>query len=106
MTVANDCCARVPKSTKQPLKNDSFIDFIHSHCCTLSVSYIARIFFRECIVTTNNIAELVVGFETTSLEVSESAGKVELCAKISQPSTAPVEIEFNLTVQLHAGTAG
>ena len=106
MTIANDCCACVPKSTKQPLKNDLFIDFIHSHCSTLSVSYIVCTFFRACIVTTNNIAELVVGFENTSLEVSESAGKVELCVNISQPSSAPVEIEFNLTVQLHAGTAG
>ena len=48
----------------------------------------------------------MVGFENTSLEVSESVGEVELCVNISQPSNAPVEIEFNLTVEIHAGTAG
>jgi len=75
-------------------------------CSTFSVSYIVGTFFRACVVTTNNVAELVVGFENTSLEVSESAGKVELCVNISQPSNAPIEIEFNLTVESHAGTAG
>ena len=54
----------------------------------------------------NNIAELVVGFENTSLEVSESVGKFELCVNVSQPSNSPIEIEFNLTVESHAGTAG
>jgi len=48
----------------------------------------------------------VVGFESTFLEVSESAGKVELCVNISQPSNAPVEIEFNLIVESNPGTAG
>ena len=52
------------------------------------------------------LAELVIGFENTSLVVSESAGKVEFCVSIIQPSNAPVEIKFNLTVQTHAGTAG
>jgi len=52
------------------------------------------------------IAELVVGFENTSLEVSENGGKVELCVNISQPSNAPIEIEFSLTVESRAGTAG
>jgi len=63
-------------------------------------------FFRAYIVTTNNIAELVVGFENTSLEVSENAGNVELCLNVSQPSYAPIDIEFNLTVESRAGTAG
>jgi len=63
-------------------------------------------FFRVCIGATNNIAELVVGFENTSLDVSESVGNVELCVNISQPFKAPVEIEFNLTVESRAGTAG
>jgi len=62
-------------------------------------------FFRACIGATNNIAELVVGFENTSLEVSESVGNVELCVNISQPFNAPFEIEFNLTVESRAGTA-
>ena len=48
----------------------------------------------------------MVGFESTSLEVSESVGEVELCVNISQPSNSAVEIEFNLTVETHAGTAG
>lgn len=79
---------------------------LHSHCNTLSFSYIVGTFFRACIVTTNNVAELVVGFENTSLEVSKSVGEVELCVNISQPSNAPIEIEFNLTVETRAGTAG
>jgi len=82
----------------------STILYIHtvvlSLLATLHVSSLGHVLLLH-----KNIAELVVGFETTSLEVSESAGKVELCVNISQPSTAPVEIEFNLTVQLHAGTA-
>ena len=53
-----------------------------------------------------NITELVVGFESTFLNVSESAGKVEICVNITQPSSAAIEIEFNLTVRTHAGTAG
>jgi len=40
------------------------------------------------------------------LEVSESVGNIELCVNISQPFNAPVEIEFNLTVESRAGTAG
>ena len=48
----------------------------------------------------------MVGFERTFLNVSENAGKVEICVNISQPSSAPIEIEFNLTVKTHAGTAG
>ena len=56
--------------------------------------------------TTNNIAELVVGFENVSLEVSESAGKVEICVSINQPSNVSIEMEFNLTVETLAGTAG
>ena len=54
----------------------------------------------------NNIAELVVGFENVSLEVSESAGKVEICVSINQPSNVSIEMEFNLTVETLAGTAG
>ena len=53
-----------------------------------------------------NFAELVVGFERTFLNVSENAGKVEICVNISQPSSAPIEIKFNLTVKTQAGTAG
>ena len=48
----------------------------------------------------------MVGFESTSLEITESAGKVEICVNISQPSNGPIEIEFNLTVRTQAGTAG
>ena len=51
--------------------------------------------------------ELVIGFEKTFLNVSESAGKVEICVNISQPSNAPIEIKpFNLTVKKGAETAG
>ena len=50
---------------------------------------------------------MVVGFERTVLNVSENAGKVEICVNISQPSNAPIEIHsFNLTVKTQAGTAG
>jgi len=49
----------------------------------------------------------VVGFEDTSLEVSEGAGKVETCVKINQPFIALTGIQhFNLTVKTHAVTAG
>jgi len=48
----------------------------------------------------------VVGFEKTALSVSESGGKVEICAKITQPSSFPNDIKFNLTVRTRAGTAG
>ena len=48
----------------------------------------------------------MVGFERTFLNVSENAEKVEICVNISQPSNAPIEIEFNLTVRTQAGTAG
>ena len=51
-------------------------------------------------------SELVVGFESTSLVVSESAGKVEFCVNLIQPSSVPVEFKVNLTVETHAGTAG
>ena len=41
------------------------------------------------------------------LNVSENAGKVEICVNISQPSNALIEIHsFNLTVKTQAGTAG
>ena len=49
---------------------------------------------------------MVVGFEKMFLNVSENAGKVEICVNITQPSNAPIEIEFNLTVRTQAGTAG
>ena len=48
----------------------------------------------------------MVGFENVSLEVSESIGEVELCVNISQPSNSALEMEFNLTVETRAGTAG
>ena len=49
----------------------------------------------------------MIGFESTFLEVSENAGKVEICVNISQPSSAAIEIKpFNLTVKTRAGTAG
>ena len=49
----------------------------------------------------------MIGFESISLEVSESAGKVEICVRISHPFSAPIEIQsFNLTVKTRAGTAG
>ena len=48
----------------------------------------------------------MVGFEKTFLNVSESGGKVEICVNVTQPSSAPIEIEFNLTVKTNAGTAG
>ena len=49
----------------------------------------------------------MVGFENTSLEVSEGAGKVEICVKINQLSVALTGIQhFNLTVKTLAGTAG
>ena len=49
----------------------------------------------------------MVGFENTSLEVSEDAEKVEICVKINQLSIALTGIQqFNLTVKTHAGTAG
>ena len=49
----------------------------------------------------------MIGFESISLEVSESAGKVEICVRISRPFSAPIEIQsFNLTVKTYAGTAG
>ena len=57
-------------------------------------------------IHTYALAELLVGFEKSSLEVSEVAGDVELCVNISQPSNAPVEVGFNLTVETRAGTAG
>ena len=53
-----------------------------------------------------NITELVVGFERTFLNISESAGKVKICVNITQPSSAPIEIKFNLTVRTSTGTAG
>ena len=55
--------------------------------------------------STHKYTGLVVGFENTSLEVSEGAGKVEICVKINQPSSALIQ-QFNLTVKTHAGTAG
>ena len=49
----------------------------------------------------------MVGFENTSLEVSEGAGKVEICVKINQLFVALTGIQqFNLTVKTYAGTAG
>ena len=49
----------------------------------------------------------MAGFEKTFLNVSENAKKVEICVNISQPSSAPIEIQpFNLTVKTQAGTAG
>ena len=58
-------------------------------------------------VILNNITELVIGFEKTFLNVSENAGRVEICVNISQPSSAAIEIKpFNLTVKTRAGTAG
>ena len=49
----------------------------------------------------------MIGFEKIFLNVSESAGKVEICVNISQPSSAPIEIKpFNLSVKTQAGTAG
>ena len=59
-----------------------------------------------------DITELVVGFEKTALSVSESGGQIEICVKITQicvnitqPSSVPIEIKFNLTVRTSAGTA-
>ena len=51
----------------------------------------------------------MVGYEKMFLNISENAGKVEICVNISQPSNAPIEIQpFNLTVKTNtsAGTAG
>ena len=48
----------------------------------------------------------MVGFEKMFLNISENAGKVEICVNVSQPSNALIEIEFNLTVRTQAGTAG
>ena len=53
-----------------------------------------------------DITELVVGFEKTSLNISESGKKVEVCVNITQPSSFSNEIKFNLTVRTQAGTAG
>ena len=49
----------------------------------------------------------MAGFENTSLEVSEGAGRVEICVIINQLSIALTGIQhFNLTVKTYAGTAG
>ena len=49
----------------------------------------------------------MIGFEKMFLNVSESAGKVEICVNISQPSSGPIEIKpFNLTVKKSAVSAG
>ena len=50
-------------------------------------------------------ASNTVGFESTSLEVSENAGKVEICVRINLPSSVLIQ-QFNLTVKTRAGTAG
>ena len=49
----------------------------------------------------------MAGFENTSLEVSEGAGRVEICVIINQLSIALTGIQhFNLTVKTYVGTAG
>ena len=51
-------------------------------------------------------SDVVVGFEQTAVNISESAGRVELCVSISQPSTsAPIPFTFSLILNTETGSA-
>lgn len=53
------------------------------------------------------ISDVVVGFEQTVVNVSESAGQVELCVIISQPNAStPVPFTFSLILNTRPMTAG